>query len=224
MTNAHVVPGGLNSDVVVTFHDFRKLEGKVHSMDSASDIAIIKVNPGQEELPVALLGFSGDLRPGEFVIALGSPLQLQNSVTFGIVSALARHGSELGMNRNRTEYIQTDAAINVGNSGGPLLNTNGEVVGINNMKAQGVDGISFAIPIDTANVIITQLLRQKFVTRPYIGLQMANIVLDKKGSNKLPHSFQVGDTVVQVVGVEAGSPAEHAGIKRLVYIFVASLR
>ena len=101
MTNAHVVPNGPNSDVVVTLHDFRKFSGRVHSVDTASDIAIVKVSAPGEELPVALLGSSGDLKPGEFVLALGSPLQLQNTLTFGIVSALARHGSEMGMVQNR---------------------------------------------------------------------------------------------------------------------------
>jgi S1-C subfamily serine protease len=95
-----VVPSGRDSEVVVTLHDSRKYQGVVHSLDEASDIAIVKIAP-EEDLPVAILGSSADLRPGEFVLALGSPLQLQNSVSLGIVSALARHGSELGMLRNR---------------------------------------------------------------------------------------------------------------------------
>ncbi len=94
------MPSTPNSEVVVTLHDFRKFAGKVHSIDKASDIAIVKINVPGEDLPVALLGSSGDLKPGEFVIAMGSPLQLQNSVSFGIVSATARHGSEIGA-RNR---------------------------------------------------------------------------------------------------------------------------
>jgi S1-C subfamily serine protease len=95
-TNAHVVPAVAGSDVVVTLNDSRKFPGKVHSYDKMSDIAVVKISVPGEELPVALLGSSSDLRPGEFVIALGSPLQLQNSVSFGIVSATARHGSEIG--------------------------------------------------------------------------------------------------------------------------------
>lgn len=93
------------------------------------------------------------------MIAIGSPMQLQNSVSFGIVSATARHASELGLSNNRSEYIQTDAAINVGNSGGPLVNLDGEVVGINTMKVKGTDGISLAIPMDTATQIIDQLVK-----------------------------------------------------------------
>ena len=115
----------------------------------------------------------------------------------------------------RSDYIQTDAAINVGNSGGPLLNLDAEVVGINNMKAQGVDGISFAIPIDTANQVITQLLRHKKVVRPYIGMNMVNYYPSGgKGGRNLPASFRVGDTYVQVAEVTSGSPAESAGLMR----------
>ena len=96
MTNAHVVPDIPGAEVIVTLSDFRKFAAKVHSIDSASDIAIVKMNVPGETFPVALLGSSGSLRPGDFVIAMGSPLQLQNSVSFGIVSATARHGSEIG--------------------------------------------------------------------------------------------------------------------------------
>jgi HtrA serine peptidase 2 len=216
VTNAHVVPDVPGADVVVTLSDFRKFAGKVHSVDAASDIAIIKMNVPGEVFPVALLGSSGDLRPGEFVIAMGSPLQLQNSVSFGIVSATARHGSEIGA-KHRSDYLQTDAAINVGNSGGPLLNINAEVVGINNMKAQGVDGISFAIPIDTANQVIPQLLEHKVVVRPYIGMNMINYYPSRRGSGKdrnLPSAFRVGDTYVQVADVTPGSPADVAGLER----------
>lgn len=172
------------------------------------------------------------------MIAMGSPLKLQNSVSFGIVSATARHGSEIGAKHryqcfdemynvvistssmiifSRSDYIQTDAAINVGNSGGPLLNTDGEVVGINNMKAQGVDGISFAIPIDTANQVITQLLKHGTVLRPYIGMSMVNYYPSGRGSpsgKHLPPSFRVGDTYVQIAEITLGSPADVAGLMR----------
>jgi len=148
-------------------------------MDRLSDIALIKIEASVgEDLPIATLGRSNKLKAGEFVVALGSPLFLQNSVSFGIVSATARHGSEIGMEKNRTDFIQTDAAINVGNSGGPLVNLDGEVIGINSMKAQGVDGISFAIPIDTASIIVNQLMKNKRVVRPYIG-QYSNIEVIK---------------------------------------------
>ena len=96
VTNAHVVPDGVNAEVIVTLSDFRKFPAKVHSIDKASDIALVKIDAPSEKFPVTLLGSSSGLRPGDFVIAMGSPLQLQNSVSFGIVSAIARHGSEIG--------------------------------------------------------------------------------------------------------------------------------
>ena len=111
------------------------------------------------------IGSSGALRPGELVIALGSPLNLPNSVTAGVVSAVARCGAELGMG-SQSEYIQTDAAINIGNSGGPLVDLDGRVVGINTMKAQGVDGVSFAIPIDAGWHVVRQLLEHGKVKAP----------------------------------------------------------
>jgi len=214
-----------DGQVVVTLWDGRKFEGKVHSVDRLSDIALVKINKPtfDEDLPVATLGTSGSLRAGEFVVALGSPLFLQNSVTFGIVSAPARHGSELGMDKNRTEFIQTDASINVGNSGGPLVNLDGEVIGINTMKAQGTDGISFAIPIDLASVIIKQLLKNKRVVRPYIGIKMADFIPDKgmgprRGGARGPmpgSMLSVDDVSIPlVVEVISGSPAYKGGLRR----------
>ena len=138
VTNAHVVQQAHNGEVLITmWNGARQRRGKVHAFDSASDIAIVKISDlhRNEDIPVSVLGSSGKLRVGEFVVALGSPLMLQNTVTHGIVSATARHGSELGM-KSRMEYIQIDAAINEGNSGGPLVNLEGEVVGINSMKAR----------------------------------------------------------------------------------------
>ena len=138
VTNAHVVAQSSDGTVVVTMWDGRKVKGYVHSLDEKSDLALIKIAEptGGEVLPVAQLGTSSNLRVGEFVVALGSPLQLQNTVTFGIVSAVARHATELGIAKSRNEYIQTDAAINVGNSGGPLVDLNGHVIGVNTMKGK----------------------------------------------------------------------------------------
>lgn len=217
VTNAHVIAPSTDGKVLVTMWNGRKRRGVVHSMDKTSDIALIKLtNVGyDEDLPIAVMGSSGKLHIGEFVIALGSPLHLQNSITFGIVSATARHGSELGMAQNRTEFIQTDAAINVGNSGGPLVNLDGEVVGINSMKVRDSDGVSFAIPIDTAQQVIKQLLVNKKVIRPYVGLRMINF---QPGSNKKKRGdkngfFNPDDVQVLVVDVEKGSPAHRGGLQ-----------
>lgn len=154
VTNAHVVEPFKHGQIKITMWDGTKLSGRVHSLDAASDIALLKIDARGSNmgfglsLPVAKLGNSSDLALGQFVAALGSPLTLTNSVTFGVVSAVSRNAAELGMARNKNDYIQTDAPINAGNSGGPLINMDGEVIGINTMKLKGSDGISFALPID----------------------------------------------------------------------------
>jgi HtrA serine peptidase 2 len=173
VTNAHVVKraNARNSDapITVTMNDSRRFTATVHSRDPLSDIALVQITPqpSSEKLPEIRIGTSSNLRAGEWVVALGSPLSLQNTATAGIVSAVARPSAELGLSQQRTEYIQTDAAVNQGNSGGPLVNLDGEVIGINTMKVQqvGVAGISFAIPIDTATQVIEQLRRSRKVVR-----------------------------------------------------------
>lgn len=134
-----------------------------------------QVNPAGP-LPTARLGSSTELRPGDFVMAMGAPAGLTNSVSLGIVSSIERTRSELGMRgsadgRDTTVYIQTDAAINAGNSGGPLINIHGEVVGVNSMKALGLEGIAFAIQIDEIKRVMRQLALHGRVLRPYLGLR-----------------------------------------------------
>ena len=244
VTNAHVVSASTNGKVLVTTMNGRKRTGTVHSMDLQSDIALIKLDNeySGEKYPIVTMGNSSKIRPGEFVVALGSPMQLSNSSSFGIVSATARHASELGFINNRAEYIQTDAAINQGNSGGPLINISGQVIGINVMKAKGADGISFAIPVDTASHVIKQLMANKHVVRPYVGLKMTNYLVGndanthnsqstprswwssgsstaeqqqkKKSSNKSDIFHRSQQVKVLVERVVPGSPAEKAGIKR----------
>ena len=232
VTNAHVVNKAANNKVYVTlWKERRRREAVVHSMDKATDLALVKLVDPPEDLPVATIGASGSLRVGEFVVALGSPLLLMNSVTAGIVSATARHGSELGMGGGaRTEYIQTDAAINVGNSGGPLVNLDGEVVGINTMKAQA-EGMSFAIPIDTAMQIIKQLMVRRKASRPILGIKIVNFIPSvdeaagagsggrggggrgrkKSRRNTIVESGE--DAQVLVMDVEHGGPAHAAGLR-----------
>lgn len=178
VTNAHVVSSSTDGKVLVTTMNGKKRTGVVHSLDAASDIALVQLDNDfkGEKYPTVVLGSSRKLRNGEFVVALGSPMQLQNSCSFGIVSATARHARELGFRKSRSEFIQTDAAINQGNSGGPLVNLAGQVIGINSMKVQGADGISFAIPIDTAMQVVQQLRLNKRVIRPYVGLNMVDFV------------------------------------------------
>uniref|UniRef100_A0A673NHX2 Serine protease HTRA3-like n=1 Tax=Sinocyclocheilus rhinocerous TaxID=307959 RepID=A0A673NHX2_9TELE len=149
VTNAHVVASSApvtgRQNLRVQLHDGQTYEASIRDIDKKSDIATIKINP-KKKLPVLSLGQSADLRPGEFVVAIGSPFALQNTVTTGIVSTTQRDGKELGIHDSDMDYIQTDAIINYGNSGGPLVNLDGEVIGINTLKVTA--GISFAIPSD----------------------------------------------------------------------------
>ncbi len=197
----------------------QKRIARVHSMDKLSDVALVKLEESDDELPVAALGSSSKLRAGEFVVSIGSPMMLQDSVSFGIVSAVARHATELGVANTRSEFIQTDAAINVGNSGGPLVNMDGEVIGINTMTIKGGEGLSFAIPIDTAAQVVKQLMARGRVVRPYIGLKMANVVdgvptggKRKKGAKE--DMFNIKEPRVMVLDVVKGSPAQIAGLQR----------
>ncbi|KAG0586237.1 hypothetical protein KC19_2G074400 [Ceratodon purpureus] len=216
LTNAHVVAnerrGLYKGSLVVTLQDGRNFEGEVISFDSLSDLAVIKVNSSRP-LPVVKLGTSKDLRPGEWVVALGSPLHLQNTVTAGIISCVDRKSSEIGLEGVGTGYIQTDAAINQGNSGGPLLNLDGEVIGINTMKALAADGVSFAIPIDSAIKIVDQLKNRRHVVRPWLGMKMWELteprILQLKERRPGFPNVTSGVLVSQVI---PGSPAFRAGV------------
>merc|ERR1711871_500751 len=219
VTNNHVVAAGGNShgnSVTVTMSNGRKYRGRVHSTDKKSDLALVKIEPRRrgERFPVMKLGTSCNLKPGQWVVALGSPLTLQNTVTAGIISSVARHSSEIGMSNNRNEYIQTDAAINVGNSGGPLINIDGEVIGINTMKTAQGAGIGFAIPMDSAWQVIKQLRAHRKVIRPYVGMRMVTldrkIVEDERMQNP---NFPPVESGVMVTAVAPGSPSQAAGIE-----------
>ena len=185
--------GPLPADIVVTLHDGRRFGADVVAADAEADLALLQLKPlggeargdngsgsgsskgGSLEgvpLPVAKLGTSATLRAGEWVVALGSPLSLQGSASFGIISAVARHSTEMGL-RTRAEYLQTDAAVNAGNSGGPLVDLDGRVVGVSTARVQHSDGIAFAIPIDAAATVLEQLRKHGRVVRPYLGFKMA---------------------------------------------------
>eukprot|EP00615_Pteridomonas_danica_P008512 CAMPEP_0114344298 /NCGR_PEP_ID=MMETSP0101-20121206/11309_1 /TAXON_ID=38822 ORGANISM="Pteridomonas danica, Strain PT" /NCGR_SAMPLE_ID=MMETSP0101 /ASSEMBLY_ACC=CAM_ASM_000211 /LENGTH=383 /DNA_ID=CAMNT_0001479565 /DNA_START=120 /DNA_END=1271 /DNA_ORIENTATION=+ len=228
-TNAHVVTQGLSHGVnrgntlTITLHDGRKFQGKVHSLDRTLDIALIQLDvPKGESLPAAQIGSSSDLRIGEWVIALGSPLRLQNTVTAGILSSTARGASEIGLGEQSYEYLQTDAAINQGNSGGPLVNLRGEVIGINTAKLGGnlVSGISFAIPIDVAWQVMSQLREYGNVRRPYLGIKFVTGSSHQRGGrgflgrSSSPSSSSL-QTIkeVQIAEVIPGSPAEEGGLR-----------
>jgi S1-C subfamily serine protease len=210
LTNAHVVEGATN--VSVTLPDGRSFNGKVIGTDPLTDVGVVKVVASR--LPVAPLGDSTKVRPGEWAIAIGNPLGLDNTVTAGIISAIQRTNA-LGEGQ-RVPYIQTDAAVNPGNSGGPLINDRGQVIGINTAIRQAPGaGLSFAIPINTARQIAAQILERGYASHPYIGVrlqaltpQLAREINAATDQCRLP---EVNGVVV--VDVMAGSPAAKGGLK-----------
>merc|ERR1712130_795603 len=175
--------------------------------DMKSDLATVRISP-RRPLPVMRLGSSEDLRPGEWVVALGSPLSLSNTITTGVVSNKARPPGEMGLQgRDVPEYIQTDAAITFGNSGGPLINLDGEAIGINSMKV--TPGISFAIPIDYAKEFLRKSAEAHKAgsgvdkTRRYIGITMVSlnpqIIEELKTRIQVPASISHGIMIYKVV-------------------------
>ncbi|WYL93537.1 MAG: HhoA/HhoB/HtrA family serine endopeptidase [Gloeotrichia echinulata IR180] len=214
LTNAHVVDQA--DKVTVRLKDGRTFEGKVQGIDEVTDLAVVKINAGNN-LPVASLGSSNNVQVGDWAIAVGNPLGFDNTVTLGIVSTLKRSSAQVGITDKRLEFIQTDAAINPGNSGGPLLNGQGEVIGINTAIRADAMGIGFAIPIDKAKAIAAQLERDGKVAHPYLGVQMVTLTPQlAKQNNKDPNStIEIPElNGVLVMRVIPNSPAARAGIRR----------
>lgn len=212
LTNAHVVNGA--DRVSVTLKDGRTLEGKVLGEDPVTDVAVIQVQ--SNNLPVVEIGNSDELQPGEWVIAIGNPLGLDNTVTAGIVSATDRSASDIGVTDKRIGFIQTDAAINPGNSGGPLLNSRGEVIGMNTAIIQGAQGLGFSIPINAVQRISKQLIATGSVQHPYLGVQMLTLTPEIKQQLEVESDGQIqipAESGVLVVRVVPNSPAAAAGIR-----------
>ena len=201
MTNAHVVDGA--DEVVVTLTDKREFKARIVGADKRTDVAVVKINA--TGLPAVKVGDVSRLKVGEWVMAIGSPFGLENTVTAGIVSAKQRDTGDY------LPFIQTDVAINPGNSGGPLINMRGEVVGINSQiysRSGGFMGISFAIPMDEATRVSDQLRANGRVTRGRIGVQIDQV------TKEVAESIGLGKPQGALIrGVEEGSPAEKAGIE-----------
>ena len=206
LTNHHVIDGA--DQVIVRLGDRRELEASVVGSDEQSDVALLKLDQGG--LPPARIGASSALKPGQWVVAIGSPFGFENSVTAGIVSALGRASQMPG--QQYVPFIQTDVPINRGNSGGPLLNIRGEVVGINSQifsNTGGYMGVSFAIPIETAMDVVEQLKDKGFVSRGLLGVQIQEVSREVAQALGLPRP---GGALVG--GFSPDSVAEEAGIQR----------
>lgn len=212
ITNAHVVEGA--DTVNVTLKDGRSFKGKVVGIDPVTDVAAVKIEASS--LPTVTLGRSENLTPGEWAIAIGNPLGLDNTVTAGIISATGRSSSQVGIPDRRVRFIQTDAAINPGNSGGPLLNDRGEVIGINTAIRANAQGLGFAIPIETGWRIAQQLFEKGEAQHPYLGIQMVDLTPDLKES--INQNSEIGlkvneDKGVLIIQVMQNAPAAAAGLR-----------
>jgi Do/DeqQ family serine protease len=207
LTNNHVVRDA--DDITVTLNDRRTFKAKVVGADPETDVAVIKIDG--DHLPVLPLGDSDQLRVGDWAIAIGNPLgQLRGSVTVGIISAQGRTDLTIwGGTPSYQDFIQTDASINFGNSGGPLCNIRGEAIGINTAINTSGQGIGFAIPINLVKHVADQLMASGKVQRAWIGIQLAEL------TPELAEGFGLSEQKgILVQDVLAGTPAEKAGLKR----------
>lgn len=219
LTCAHVVVDKVGSTklserkVEVKLQDGREYVGTVINADLQSDIAILKIK-SKTPLPYLKIGNSSKLRPGDWVVAVGCPLTLQNTVTAGIISCVDRKSRDLGLRGIQREYLQTDCAINEGNSGGPLVNLDGEIVGITLMKVQNANGLGFAVPIDSAVKIIDHFKKHGRVVRPWVGLKVLelNDLVIQQLKERDP-SFPDVQKGVLVPMVTPRSPGDRAGFR-----------
>jgi serine protease Do len=210
LTNAHVIEG--SEQVKVTLKNGKNYPGKVMGRDPLTDVAVIKIDA--MNLPAVTFADSDHLQPGEWAIAIGNPLGLDNTVTTGIVSATGRSSAQVGVADKRVSFIQTDAAINPGNSGGPLLNAQGQVIGINTAIIQNAQGLGFAIPVNAARDVAEELIATGKVDHSFLGIQMAQITPELKQELKSQRYIDVSAREgILVVEVIPESPADRAGLK-----------
>ncbi len=210
LTNAHVVAD--TDTVQVTLKDGRSFEGKVVGVDAVTDVAAVKIKANN--LPQVRIGNSNNLIPGEWAIAIGNPLGLDNTVTVGIISATDRSSAQVGVPDKRVTFIQTDAAINPGNSGGPLLNAQGEVIGVNTAIRSDAQGLGFAIPIQTAARVANQLFSRGRVDHPFLGIKMVDLTSTTREQINQETNLNIKqNSGVLIVEVLEKSPSEQAGLK-----------
>src|SRR5437868_10159881 len=206
LTNHHVVRG--QARVRVRLSDGQELPGRVVGNDPWTDLAVVQAESAK--LPYAQFGDSAKLRVGQLVVAIGSPLGFESTVTAGVVSALGRTLRSI-TGHLVDGVIQTDAALNPGNSGGPLVDSHGRVIGINTAVIQPAQGICFAIPINIAKVVLPQLMQFGRVNRGFLGVQCRVVPLPPPAVRQ----FNLGDQKhgIEVIGVESGGPADDAGMR-----------
>ena len=206
VTNNHVINGA--KELIVSLSDGRTMRGKVIGADEVTDLAVVKIDA--KDLPTAAFADSDQIVVGEPAIAIGNPmgLEFKGSVTSGVVSALNR---TLDNSDSRVKLLQTDAAINPGNSGGALVNADGEVIGINSVKlaASGVEGMGFAIPSNTVQSVIKELMDKGYVARPYLGVS----VFDPETAARFGYSLDI-DKGVYIFKLVLGGPSDKAGLQR----------
>ena len=212
VTNFHVVEGA--EDIRVTFADGKSLAATVVGSDPANDLAVIRVDPGEHSLAPIPLGDSDALKVGQFVVAIGNPFGLQQTVTFGVISSLGRIIESPEDGRFIGEAIQTDAAINPGNSGGPLLDLEGRVIGVNAQiisNSQDNAGIGFAIPVNTVRRVVPDLITSGSYAHPWLGVEIFDLgrwseILQEAGED-------VPDEGVLILSIVRSSPADQAGLR-----------
>ncbi len=206
LTNNHVLEGASPKGLRVTLKDGRKLPAKIIGMDPVSDLAVIKIQGSN--LPVIELGDSDKTRVGEFAFAIGSPYDLRNTFTYGIISAKGR--TDITRSQNYEEYLQTDASINPGNSGGPLVDIDGRVVGVNTLIRDLNRGLGFAIPINIAKKVASQLIAEGRAVRPWLGIMIQSMEEMPELTERFPSLPRTG---ILVRGIEAGTPASLSSLR-----------
>jgi S1-C subfamily serine protease len=215
LTNRHVVEDA--AELTVVLNDGRQFPGEIYGVDTLTDLAIVKIDA--TDLPVAPIGSSADLEPGQLAIAIGNPLGYENTVTTGVVSGLGRQIQASDATQSSAEtlrnLIQTDAAINPGNSGGPLVNSAGQVIGVNTAVNADAQGLGFSIPIDVARPIMQQALAGEPLTRPWIGVYYLPVSPALAAEEDLPVEYGalIGTTTGSGDAIFPGSPAEDAGLQ-----------
>jgi S1-C subfamily serine protease len=207
LTNSHVVSGALR--IHVTLADGRRFGAALVGDDPDTDLAVVRINASEPRLPAVELGESKGVRVGQLVVAIGNPFGFDYTVTAGVVSALGR-SLRASSGRVIDNVVQTDAALNPGNSGGPLVNARGEVVGVNTAIIRGAQGICFAIAIDTVRFVVSRLLQYGRVRRSYLGLGGQNMPIRRQVVRF--HDLEA-ESGVLVLSVEPGSPADRAGVR-----------